>query len=245
MPRTGTESLKKALTMLGYQDVFHGQVAFLEHPASCKDWLSLLKAREKDPSVVTRARLDQLIGQYDAVNSAFPIIELSAELLAAYPDAKVLMTIRDVDAWHSSIMRTSYRGTFNVGSLIGHNIACLTLSPARWLRPLAVQFFDGYFQGDFPKSGKHKFDEHYIMVRSLVPSNQLLEFNVKEGWGPICRFLDRREPKESFPFGNTTEGSRHVRKIVLKRELTRALALLVAPVAVISILRTASRYISS
>jgi len=32
--------------------------------------------------------------------SDFPVIEFSRELIEAYPDAKVILTLRDVDSWY-------------------------------------------------------------------------------------------------------------------------------------------------
>lgn len=55
------------------------------------------------------------------------------------------------------------------------------------------------WDGDFENNGKRKFDEHNDMVRRLVPADNLLEFTVQEGWGPLCEFLGVPVPDEPFP----------------------------------------------
>jgi len=42
-------------------------------------------------------------------------------------------------------------------------------------------------------------------VRKEIPAEQLLLFDVKEGWQPLCSFLGVPQPQEAFPRGNDTE----------------------------------------
>lgn len=57
-------------------------------------------------------------------------------------------------------------------------------------------------KGNFREHGKQAFIKHYEIVRSLVPSERLLEYEVRDGWGPLCEFLELERPKEEFPSGN-------------------------------------------
>lgn len=59
-----------------------------------------------------------------------------------------------------------------------------------------------FSQGNFREHGKQAFIEHYEIVRSLVPPERLLEYEVRDGWGPLCEFLELERPKEEFPSGN-------------------------------------------
>lgn len=65
--------------------------------------------------------------------------------------------------------------------------------------PMLKKFFDTFFEGDFPNRGKEVFKRHYEEVRSLVPPERLLEYSVKDGWGPLCEFLGEEIPYNSFP----------------------------------------------
>lgn len=69
---------------------------------------------------------------------------------------------------------------------------------------MLVMLWDRLFQGDFENRGKQVFRSHYALVRELVPKEQLLEYDVAQGWGPLCRFLGEEVPDQPFPFTNTT-----------------------------------------
>ena len=71
---------------------------------------------------------------------------------------------------------------------------------------LRVEFWDCFWEGDFEKNGKRRFHEHYAHVRSLVPEDRLLEFNLAAGWEPLCKFLDVPVPDQPFPRTNDTNG---------------------------------------
>lgn len=43
------------------------------------------------------------------------------------------------------------------------------------------------------------YEEHNARVRALVPREGLLEFQPKDGWGPLCAFLGKGVPEEGFP----------------------------------------------
>lgn len=55
---------------------------------------------------------------------------------------------------------------------------------------------------NFRVHGKQAFIGHYDTIRSLVPPERLLEYEVRDGWGPLCEFLELECPKEEFPSGN-------------------------------------------
>lgn len=65
-------------------------------------------------------------------------------------------------------------------------------------------FFSLYFYGNYPKFGPRVYEEHNERVRALVPKDNLLEFNPKDGWGPLCAFLGKNVPAEDFPKVNET-----------------------------------------
>lgn len=65
--------------------------------------------------------------------------------------------------------------------------------------PMLKKFFDTFFRGDFPNKGKQVYMEHIEEVRRLVPKERLLEYNISDGWGPLCEFLGEEVPDEPFP----------------------------------------------
>lgn len=52
---------------------------------------------------------------------------------------------------------------------------------------------------DWGSIGPDMYGKHNQQVRDLVPKDQLLEYNVKQGWGPLCRFLEMDVPDKPFP----------------------------------------------
>lgn len=59
-----------------------------------------------------------------------------------------------------------------------------------------------FSKGNFREHGKQAFIEHYETIRSLVSPERLLEYEVRDGWAPLCDFLELKRPKEEFPSGN-------------------------------------------
>lgn len=128
----------------------------------------------------------------------WPAIAFSEELLAAYPEAKVILPGRDVDSWHSSVLKTVYWRASDVELRVASY-----LDPAAGMyRPMLKKFFKTFFEDDFPNRGKEIFHEHYKNIRSLVPQEKLLEYNVKQGWDPLCKFLGEPVPFDPFPHVN-------------------------------------------
>lgn len=76
---------------------------------------------------------------------------------------------------------------------------------SRWTRPAFKRSWEILFDGDFTKNARTGYDKHYEHVRSLVPKDRLLEYYVKDGWKPLCKFLKVDHPGIEFPRGNTTE----------------------------------------
>lgn len=68
--------------------------------------------------------------------------------------------------------------------------------------PMLNKFFETFFQGDFPNKAKQVYKEHVAEVRSLVPPGRLLEYNINDGWAPLCEFLEEEIPDDPFPHSN-------------------------------------------
>lgn len=67
------------------------------------------------------------------------------------------------------------------------------------MRALADKYQQCVWNGDFPSNGHEQFREHNKLVRSLAPKDRFLEWDVKEGWGPLCAFLEKDIPAVPFP----------------------------------------------
>ncbi|EFY94666.1 hypothetical protein X797_010298 [Metarhizium robertsii] len=207
LDRTGTASLRAAMKRLGYLDTYH-MTSCLENPPDALLWTDALCAKYDGAPrrPFTRRDWDRLLGHCQAV-SGWPAAAFAADLIAAYPEAKVVLTTRDVDAWHASALKTVYwRAT---DPELGY------LSRVDWAAgmyyPLLRKLFDTFFEGDFAGRGKEVFRRHCEEVRRLVPGDRLLEYQVTEGWGPLCKFLGEPVP-EHAAFPNVNDDEEFVRQ---------------------------------
>ena len=61
-----------------------------------------------------------------------------------------------------------------------------------------------FFRGSFACNGKWAYEDHVATIRGLgLPPDRFLEWTVKDGWQPLCKFLGRDIPDEPFPKGNS------------------------------------------
>ena len=49
---------------------------------------------------------------------------------------------------------------------------------------------------------KQTYLTHYSRIRSIVPAHKLLEFESKDGWKPLCKFLVKEVPEKEYPRSN-------------------------------------------
>ena len=55
-----------------------------------------------------------------------------------------------------------------------------------------------------PEIAEEFYNEWVEAVKNTVPSEKLLVFEVKDGWKPLCEFLDVPVPNAPFPWDNDT-----------------------------------------
>jgi len=103
--RTGTASLRTALVELGFSDCYHMMSASVENPPDCLMWSDALAAKYDGVGTFGREQWDQLFGHCQAICD-WPCVAFAKELIEAYPEAKVLVTTREVNSWHASTMKT-------------------------------------------------------------------------------------------------------------------------------------------
>ena len=180
LPRTGTESLKSALQVLGYGPVYHGFDMVL-HAPDTRAWSHLSSAKAAGQHL-SASDFDVVLGHCDAVTDQ-PACLFATELLDAYPDAKVILNRRDdVEAWHRSLL----------------NISGIVEDWGRWARALvdAEEFwtmrcigtgFVRYFRGDYRRYGREVYGEHYRRLEKKLESEGkgYLNWCVQDGWSVV------------------------------------------------------------
>ncbi|KAI9928233.1 hypothetical protein MW887_002266 [Aspergillus wentii] len=200
--RTGTDSLRQALRLLGYSETYHGYLAALENPRDCEMWYEALQAKyDGVGKPYGRKEFDQLLGHCQAVCD-FPAACFSKELIEAYPEAKIVLTERDVDQWHNSVKRTFqpllYHPLFPLMQFLDNTFVMHT----RWARPTWKKIWKHFFNDNFEENGRKAYEAHYASVKAMVPPERLLVYKVSEGWEPLCQFLEQPIPSQPYPTGN-------------------------------------------
>lgn len=182
--RTGTASLKMALEQLGFGPTYH-MSEVLADPGVAALWE---QAANGNPD------WDTTLAGYQSTTD-FPACTYWQELMHHYPEAKVVLTVRDPQSWFESVHAT----------ILGREIAAHTRrSPLAAMFEGSVwsHFGDGLHDRDAMVEG---YERHCDAVRTTVPPDRLLEFDVKQGWAPLCRFLDAAMPTGPFPRVNSRD----------------------------------------
>lgn len=186
--RTGTTSLQQALELLLDGPCFH-MTEIVASPALVGVWTDALAGREVD--------WESVFAGYRATVD-FPGCLFVEELMAAFPEAKVVLTVRDPLEWYRSMQAMVAAGWR----------ANETTSPRDALDEMIVEaVFDGVFKGRFDDVDfvSRTFTAHIDRVQAIVPPDRLLTYDVRAGWGPLCAFLGVAEPNAAFPWHNSIE----------------------------------------
>jgi Sulfotransferase domain len=203
--RTGTLSLKSALEELGLVKCYH-MMDVLAHLKQAAVWDDAARGKPVD--------WDALFRGYQAIVD-WPGSAFYEQLLRQYPGAKVILTVRDPDRWYESSRQTIYLAR--------------QLFPRwlRWLNPQMERFrimldrvvWHGTFQDRFEDKpyAIDVFNQHIDRVQMSVPQGQLLVYDVREGWGPLCKFLELPIPVgKPFPHLNdAAEFQARIKRIAL------------------------------
>jgi hypothetical protein len=70
------------------------------------------------------------------------------------------------------------------------------------VRPTFAKAWNELFEGSFEANGRRIFFEHQKKIASLVPPENLLIYQLKDGWEPLCKFLDQPIPLSPMPHEN-------------------------------------------
>ncbi|CAM9988281.1 unnamed protein product [Pylaiella littoralis] len=189
--RTGTMSMKAALQILGFGPCYH-MVSLFEKKGHGKLWLDGFQGRGLPAN--------KIFNGYKAVVD-WPAADFYKEILAANPNAKVVVTLRNPDAWWDSMVRTiSHKNPAHSGLGI---FFWAVISP--WFCDLKFMLQHIKTLGMEEEDAKVDYLRHNKEVLAHVQADQLLEFSVREGWEPLCEFLGVPVPDEPFPRINSTE----------------------------------------
>jgi hypothetical protein len=184
--RTGTESMKTALEMLGIGPCLHMKV-ILADPAQEAYWRTILEDDQQGKS----PDWDEAYQDWQS-GVDWPTAYYWRELSDYYPDAKVLLTVRDAESWYESIAKTILK-----------ILEKLTDPDSIGLKMISEGVFHGRL--DDREYAIDLYEKHNAAVREAIAPDRLLEYNLGDGWDPLCSFLGKPIPAEPYPQSNDGE----------------------------------------
>ena len=189
--RTGTHTLNLALEMLGFGPCHH-----MEDVNRNAEHRDLIRAAGRGEAV----DWDQVYAGYKSAVD-WPTAYFWRELAAHFPEAKVILTVRNSEDWYKSARATIFN----------------TMSDNADPQSFGRAVIRSKIFGDRLDDETHAIEvleAHNAEVIRTIPPARLLVYNVADGWPKLCAFLGVPVPPEPFPHSNTTT---EFRERVLKR----------------------------
>jgi len=235
--RTGTLSLKVALEQLGFGPCYHMTEAF-RHPEHVPQWRAATNGETVD--------WHKLFEGYRATVD-WPACTFYAELMEAFPDARVLLTVREPQKWYESVSSTIFHVRARRSRLapLPFRLMMKLFMPGLlqmvrvnddliWQRTFHNRFEDRQYAISV-------FQQHIEEVRRRVPPEKLLVYDVRQGWEPLCSFLGVPVPEKPFPHLNDRANfppfARNLRQLRTRRITGALIALAAASLAAFLFLR--------
>lgn len=182
--RTGTMSLKLALEQLGVGRCYH-MIEVFKIPEAPQQWLDAAEGRPVDWNTVFKgfgATVD------------WPSATYYRQLADFYPKAKVILSLRDSNAWFESTQATIFARDFSQ-------------APNPIFGKMATRVIGDLFENRMHDREKviSVYEQHNAEVQRVIPPERLLVYDVAEGWDPLCRFLGLPVPDGPLPNVNSRE----------------------------------------
>jgi Sulfotransferase domain len=200
LPRTATLTQKIALEMLGISPCYH-MVNVLSDLSLVRQWSDAFGRRPGSGP----AAWSQIFAGFSATVD-WPGAFFYRELTETYPDAKVLLSVREGEAWARSMHETIW-GVMS-GDTMMHDLALarariepgwrqyITLMREMWARSGLLDGSQDSFDSSALAAAMERYNEQ---VRQYVPPERLLVWSPSQGWEPLCEFLGVPVPRAPLP----------------------------------------------
>lgn len=186
--RTGTYSLKLAINRLGLGPCHHMEEVLHNMPVQVPLWSAAVNGSPDWSTIYS--------GYQSAVD--WPTAGFFRDLVKEFPSAKFVLTERSPERWADSFGATIYKLLAGRGQAPDEMQAWLEMANG-------VIAHTGFPPGLDRDGLRQAFVAHNEAVKETIPASQLLVFAVKDGWEPLCEFLEAAVPAEAFPRTNHRE----------------------------------------
>mmetsp|Transcript_14588 Transcript_14588/g.27356 ORF Transcript_14588/g.27356 Transcript_14588/m.27356 type:complete len:249 (+) Transcript_14588:90-836(+) len=217
-PRTGTQTIAAALSKLGMK-VLHTGYNESVRPTVCSH------VRGEIPDELLQALLDE----YDAAMDEPFQLEYEF-VMEAYPKAKFVLPLAEADRWIRSYQHffenLELRSEREAANAIARGLTvkrqdvlqAMAVQKEDWLQRFPVsnycnacRYWGCRFQNIIGMSEatlstcKQGLEDHMARVKTIIPPERLLIYNLSDGWKPLCDFLGKPIPDEPFPYVDVFE----------------------------------------
>jgi len=193
--RTGTMSLKAALERLGAGPCFH-MIELIMGDRRERDLEQWVKVAERDPTLDWREVFDGWESTVD-----WPGASAWREMCDAFPDAAVLLNVREFESWYRSMENTIRAAKVTPPGELAPDANRPLPNPALW-GVIDALIWEGDFQGRFEDKAwvRRMYDDRIEEIRETIAPERLTVWTVGEdGWEPLAAMLDAPVPDEPFP----------------------------------------------
>jgi hypothetical protein len=194
--RTGTMSLKAALEQLGFNPCYHMVECFGKGP---EHWALWAEAVNGSPN------WEAIFDGFEATVD-FPACTSYRALAESYPEAKIILSVRDPETWYASTQETIFAEPW-----------------MEWLQNSAAASYMFGNINDYFDNRMHdrdhlisRFNQHIEEVVATIAPQRLLVFEAKQGWGPLCEFLGLPVPAVDFPHVNDTTATKEIIRDIMQ-----------------------------
>ncbi|MFZ5892760.1 MAG: sulfotransferase family protein [Myxococcota bacterium] len=195
--RTGTRALKSALERLGYGPCYH-MSEVINQPQRVRQWFEIASGAPP--------KWDEVFAGYQSTTD-WPAATYWRELAAHYPQAKVILSVRDPERWYESMRATILKSALAerqalpphrraIRWLVAKRSPDFALYPRMAKAIITQRIFDDRI--DDRNHVIKVFQQHIREVSAAIANERLLVFNVEDGWAPLCDFLGCPIPDEPF-----------------------------------------------
>jgi hypothetical protein len=186
-------------------------------------WIDIIKhtpVRTQEDRSALHHGIQEMLDGYVACTD-LPSNAFVEELMAIYPDAKVICSVRDPEKWWNSLAPIIENGNLTVLSWI--------LAPLPTLRMFRL-YHDAldegrvgelYFRkGEPQRPTKAMYERHIAHLKRVVPKDKLFFYDVRSGWEPLCAILGVPVPKDvPFPRLNDAQAMESFMKKSMQKGL--------------------------
>lgn len=236
LSKTGTKTMNAALARLGYKNYDFDYAAYYLYD----DWRKIINEGG------TKEDFYRMYKDVDACTD-LPACHFWPELLEAFPDAKLVYTVREEESWVKSAIKQAAEINANIPLIVLGFFSPTARAFCRFLNdctrglyglPTSMTFI-GPVSGLSSSILRKVYREHKANVMMNAPKDRMITYSVKEGWEPLCKFLGT--PIPDIPFPHKNPGGSVIDEFMvespmfqqMKKEAPMYLALYIAIIAIV------------